>query len=152
LLQLVLIYLRGSLQLLHDHLRVILLLHHSVAVLRLLVLLVPAPLVHLRLSQTCCFRNAATSLLGPVGILRILLHQILHLVWIFSISFFAIFVTWVLRLLVVVTVLLGGLVMGALRWPHLRHLVAQLLVVFWAKLPDLWTCCCFVVFVIFVTA
>ena len=82
-----------SLELLHNDLSVILLLHYSVTILRFLVLLVPAPLIDLRLSKPCCLGDSATCLLGPVGILSILLHQVLHLVWVLSISLFSVFNT-----------------------------------------------------------
>jgi len=82
-----------SLKLLHNYLSVILLLHYSVTILRFLVLLVPAPFIDLRLSEPCSLRDSATCLLGPVGILGILLHQVLHLVWVLSVSLFSVFNT-----------------------------------------------------------
>ena len=74
LLQLVLVDLGRPLDLLSDHLSVVLLLHDCQAIIRLLVLLVQAPLVHLGLSKASGFGYSATSLLGPVWILCVLLH------------------------------------------------------------------------------
>ena len=82
-----------SLKLLHNDLSVILVLHYSVTILRFLVLLVPAPFIDLRLSEPCGLRDSATCLLGPVRILGILLHQVLHLVWVLSVSLFSVFNT-----------------------------------------------------------
>lgn len=98
------------LELLHYHLCIVLLLHHRVAIFSLLVLLIPAPLVHLGLCQACGLGHSAASLLGPVGIFGVLLHKVLHLVRIFPISLFSTFsiihASLVHLLAVVVTVLL----------------------------------------------
>lgn len=162
LLQLILINLGGPLELLHDHLGVILLLHYSVTVLRFLVLLVPAPLVDLRLCQTRGLGHSAAGLLRPVWVFLILLHQVLHLIRVLSISLFSIFNlllvhrTWLIK---VVTELLGRLlliatlVIGSLwhLWPLLSHLNTHLLVILWTKLAYLWTSCCWIIFEIFVS-
>lgn len=146
------------LELLHNHLCIVLLLHHRMTIFSLLVLLVPTPFVHLGLRESCGLGNAAASLLGPVGVFRVLLHQILHLVWIFPISLFSTFVVHILlhHLAVVITVLrllVGNLVVGSLSWwSHLIHLAAHLVVILWAKLPNLWTGCWLLIFVILVSA
>jgi hypothetical protein len=62
------------LKLLHNHLCIVLLLHHRMTILSLLVLLVPAPFVHLGLCEACCLGDAAASLLGPVWVFLVLLH------------------------------------------------------------------------------
>ena len=130
-------------------------------VLRFLVLLVPAPLVNLGLCQTRGLGHSAASLLRPIWVFLILLHQVLHLVRVLSISLFSIFDlllvhrTWLIkvvtellnRLLLITTLVIGSL--GHLR-PLLSHLDAHLLVVLRTKLAYLWTSC-WIIFEIFVS-
>lgn len=56
-------------------------------IFNLLVLLVPSPLVDLRLCQTCGPWHSDTSFLCPVGVFDVLEHQVLHLLGVLSISF-----------------------------------------------------------------
>ena len=56
---------------------------------RLLVFLIPTPLVHLWFCQTCSLRNFKACLLCPVWVFLILLHQVLHLIWILSVPLFS---------------------------------------------------------------
>ena len=65
-------------QLLKDVLRISLLV--KLDIVKLLVLLVPAPLVDLRLGQPGGLRHSDAGLFGPVGVLRVLSEKVLHLV------------------------------------------------------------------------
>ena len=69
-----------------DHIRIGLLLQ---LLFVLLILLVPSPLVHLRLSEPCHFGHSDTGLLSPVWILKVLLLKVLHLARVLPIPLFA---------------------------------------------------------------
>lgn len=126
-------------------------------ILGLLVLLIPAPFVHLGLGEACGLGDTAAGLLGPIGVFGILLHKVLHLVWIFTISLFSTLVHHsLMHLLAVVKAVLWLLILDLMvrslswccHWGH--HLTAQLVVILWAELPNLWTGC-WLIFVILVT-
>lgn len=85
-LELALVNLIVSLQLLLNDFSVVLLLKQLLRIEVLLIFLIPAPFVHLGLSQTGGHRNFHTRLLGPVRIKSVLLHEVCHLVRILPVS------------------------------------------------------------------
>jgi hypothetical protein len=87
LFQLILPLLLVYLKLIMQHLRVLLLLEDLLAVFSLFIFLIPTPFINLRLCKTGCLGNSHACLFCPVWILIILLHEILHLVRIFPVSF-----------------------------------------------------------------
>lgn len=82
---LILPYSLVGLKLLHQHLAVFLL-QHLTSFFHFLVLLVPAPLVDLRLCQTCILGYTLACFLCPVRVSFVFSHQVLHLVGILSYS------------------------------------------------------------------
>lgn len=51
-----------------------------------LFLLVPPPLVNLRLSQTCSLGHSDAGFLRPIRVPRVFFQEVLHLVWILAVS------------------------------------------------------------------
>lgn len=82
---LILPYSLVGLKLLNHHLAVFPL-HHLTSFFNLLVLLVPAPLVDLRLCQTCVLGHTLACFFSPVRVSLIFSHQVLHLVGILPYS------------------------------------------------------------------
>lgn len=76
---LILPYSLVGLKLLNQHLAIFSL-HHLTSFFHFLVLLVPSPLVDLRLCQTCILGHTLACFLSPVGVSLIFSHQVLHLV------------------------------------------------------------------------
>ena len=72
-------------QMLHYHLTIRL--FSLICLLSFFVLLIPAPFIYLGLSQTTGHANSLASLLAPGWVFHVFLHQILHLIWVFTISF-----------------------------------------------------------------
>lgn len=120
LFELILVYLSGPLQLFHDHLSIVLLLHQHMCILSLFILLIPAPFIHLRLGESRGLRHPATRFLRPIWVLGVFLHEVLHLVRILTISLLtALYWSLILHLLV----------------PR-RNRTANLLMSLWAKLTN----------------
>ena len=72
-------------QMLHYHLTICL--FSLICFLSFFVLLIPTPFIYLRLSQATLLAYSLTSFFAPGWVFLVFLHQILHLVWIFPISF-----------------------------------------------------------------
>lgn len=72
-------------QILHYHLTIRL--FSLICLLGFFVLLIPAPFIYLRLSQTTGHAHSLASFLAPGWVFLVFSHQILHLIWVFTISF-----------------------------------------------------------------
>jgi len=115
-------------QVLHYHLTIGLL--SLICFLSFFILLIPAPFIYLRLGQTTCKAYSLTSFFAPGWVFLVFLHQILHLVWIFPISF--LFVGLAREILHLITgdllLNLWSSVEGSTRWVQVLSIYKRLLI------------------------
>jgi hypothetical protein len=79
-------------QMLHYHLTISLL--SLISLLSFFVLLIPTPFIYLRFGQATGNTYSLASFFAPGWVFLIFLHQVLHLVWVFPVSFLFVGLAW----------------------------------------------------------